>query len=215
MWEMRVFNTLGTNLALNKTAVASSSDAAPGLATDGIMFQNGGLDFGSRWENNYGDGRPDSLKGRDWLYVDLGAKYNVKYVALYWEHFGSGDFVIQAWTKDRALTAAGCADSNWTFLIRDTTLLYTKPPDFSQSSFPVPPTTTQYVRMHSYIRIPPERLPAGSPDIWGISIFEFEVYGSPVSTAINPAAFSQKTPISGSGISFVRAENGVWNIKNR
>jgi len=200
MWEMRVFNTLGTNLALNKTAVASSSDAAPGLATDGIMFQNGGLDFGSRWENNYGDGRPDSLKGNDWIYVDLGAKYTVKYIAIYWEHSASGNYVLQAWTKPGTPTAP---DSDWTFLLRDTNLTYSKPPDFCQTSFAVPPTATQYVRMHSYKRLPP---PAG--DIWGISIFEFEVYGTSASTAINPSSLPRKA--SSSNVNLIRTKEGIF-----
>lgn len=200
MWEMRIFNTLGTNLALHKTAVASSSDAACSLAVDGIMFNaDGSLNFNSRWENNYGDGRPDSLKGNDWIYVDLGAKFTVKYIAIYWEHSASGNYVLQAWTKPGTPTAP---DSDWTFLLRDTNLTYSKPPDFCQTSFAVPPTVTQYVRMHSYKRLPP---PAG--DIWGISIFEFEVYGTPTQTAINPASLVQKA--SASGLSLIRNKDGI------
>jgi hypothetical protein len=198
MWEMRVFNTLGSNLALHKTAVASTSDAAPSLAVDGIMFTNGALNFGSRWENNYGDGRPDSLKGNDWIYVDLGAKYTVKYIAIFWEHSGSGDYVLQAWTKAGTPTAA---DADWTLLLRDTTLHYSKPPDFSQTAFAVPPTQTQYVRMHSYKRLYPP-----SEFAWGISIFEFEVYGTST-TSTQPVASKPQSPAS--GLTLQRTKSGV------
>jgi hypothetical protein len=201
--ELQVFNTLGPNRALNKTAVASSNDGSgPNLAVDGIMFQNGGLNFGSRWENAY-QGRPtDSLKGCDWIYVDLGAKYLVSYIAIFWEHSHSGNYVLQAWTKDAALTAADTLDSEWTLLYKDTSLSYSKPPDFCQTSAAVTPTQTQYVRMHSYNKPKPY-----SEYAYGISIFEFEVYGLPASnTAI---AGSMAKPVTSSSLSLSRTANGV------
>jgi hypothetical protein len=81
-------------------------------------------------------------------------------------------------------------------------LTYSKPPDFCQTSFAVPPTVTQYVRMHSFKRLPP---PAG--DIWGISIFEFEVYGTTASTAINPSSLVEKA--SSSNLNFIRTKDGI------
>jgi hypothetical protein len=203
--ELQVFNTLGSNLALHKTAVASSSNggAVAGLATDGIMFNaDGSLNFNSRWENNYGGRANDSLKGCDWIYVDLGAKYLVSYIAIFWEHSHSGNYVLQAWTKDAALTAADTLDANWTFLVKDTSLTYSKPPDFCQTAFAVSPTKTQYVRMHSYDKAKPY-----AEFAWGISIFEFEVYGTSVSTSTIPESMTK--PAATSNLSFSHSASGV------
>src|SRR5271157_4308162 len=80
-WSFNTCAAARTNLALNKTATADSYDATggPQMAVDGKLGQN------SRWENNYAP-KPDSLKGNAWIYVDLGAKYLVDSVAIYWEH---------------------------------------------------------------------------------------------------------------------------------
>jgi F5/8 type C domain len=166
-----------TNLALNKTAIADSYVGArtPAMAVDGI---NSGE---SRWENNYLDGRPDSLKGNGWLYVDLGSKYLVDSVAIYWEHSGSGKYAIQVW--DSSTAAPSDSDTGWTTLLIDTTLTYTDAVQRCLSFLKLPPRETRYVRMRSYKRL-------WNPG-WGISIYEFEIYGTPVSLrdpALNASA---------------------------
>jgi hypothetical protein len=209
--ELEVFNTLGPNRALKKQAYASSSNngAGPEKAVDGAVFYPpdtlpqfvGQLNFNARWENNYGS-RPDSLRGLDWLYVDLGAKYTVKYIVLLWEHSHSGDYVVQAWTKSGAPTAADTADANWTLLATDKNLTYSKPPDFCQGTYAVTPTETQFVRMHSYKKAQPYAEYA-----WGISIWEFEVYGTPGPTSISPSALEYKNHASNHN--FIHTKNGV------
>lgn len=156
-----------TNLALHKTATADSYVGArtPAMAVDGI---NSGE---SRWENNYIDGRPDSLKGNGWLYVDLGTNYLVDSVAIYWEHSGSGKYAIQVW--DSTVAPPSNNDTGWTTLLTDTTLTYTDAVQRCLSFLKLPPRETRYVRMRSYKRL-------WNPG-WGISIYEFEVYGTPTS----------------------------------
>jgi hypothetical protein len=194
--ELFVYNTQGgtptkrTNLALNKTATADSHSGTggPELAVNGTLGQ------GSRWENNYG-AQPAGQEGNCWIYVDLGKKYKVDSVAIYWEHSGSKDYVIQAWPA--ASTGAPTAnDADWTTLLRDTTLYYQNPPvDMCLSFLKLTPTITQYVRMHSYKRI----------YSWGVSIMEFEIYGTDP-TSVLPTAQKQ---ISASGLALQRTASGI------
>jgi hypothetical protein len=186
------FAAARTNLALHKTAIADSYVGArtPAMTVDGV---NSGE---SRWENNYIDGRPDSAKGNGWVYVDLGAKYLVDSVAIYWEHSGSGNYVIQVWESDA--TPPSSNDTGWTNLLRDTTLTYTDAVERCLSFLKLPPKETRFVRMHSFKRL------WNNPG-WGISIYEFEVYGNPA-TVIRPEAGRQ--PMS-SGLTFTNTKSGA------
>ena len=189
MYEIRVFNTQGTvtpptrtNVALNKTGTASSTrnnGNIPNKAFDGAYGAT--LGQGSRWETAW-DNQPniDSIRGNCWLAVDLGAKYTIDSVAIYWEHSGSGKFAIQV-PKSDALPLDS-SDAGWTTLVIDTTLKFQPVPvDMGITQLKLPaPTTTRYVRVHSYKRL------AGDEFAYGISIEEFEVYGVPA-TSIKPA----------------------------
>jgi hypothetical protein len=168
LFNASIFAAPRSNLALHKTATADSYVGArtPAMAVDGI---NSGE---SRWENNYIDGRPDSLKGNGWLYVDLGTNYLVDSVAIYWEHSGSGKYAIQVWDSNGAPPSNN--DTGWTTLLTDTTLTYTDAVQRCLSFLKLPPRETRFVRMHSYKRL------WNNPG-WGISIYEFEVYGTPTS----------------------------------
>jgi hypothetical protein len=180
-----VFAASRENLALHKTATADSYVGArtPAMAVDGI---NSGE---SRWENNYIDGRPDSLKGNGWLYVDLGTNYLVDSVAIYWEHSGSGKYAIQVWDSNGATPSNN--DTGWTTLLTDTTLTYTDAVQRCLSFLKLPPSETRFVRMHSYKRL------WNNPG-WGISIYEFEVYGTP--TSVLASAKDNKSNTSGLNI---------------
>jgi hypothetical protein len=184
LFNASVFAAPRTNLALHKTATADSYVGArtPAMATDGI---NSGE---SRWENNYIDGRPDSLKGNGWLYVDLGTNYLVDSVAIYWEHSGSGKYAIQIWDSNGALPSNN--DTGWKTLLIDTTLTYTDAVERCLSFLKLPPSETRYVRMRSYKRL-------WNPG-WGISIYEFEVYGTP--TSVLTSAKDNKSNPSGLNI---------------
>jgi hypothetical protein len=78
--------TTGSNLALNKTAVASS------VYNDNVSFAASkavdGNATGTRWVS--------SANGANWIYVDLGASYSVSSVILTWTTTGYGkDYKIQ------------------------------------------------------------------------------------------------------------------------
>jgi len=71
-----------SNLAFQKTAVASSSSkdaGGPDQVTDGGV--------GSRWSSNYSDDQ--------WIYVDLGKEQPVNQVQLYWENAYAKSYKIQ------------------------------------------------------------------------------------------------------------------------
>ncbi len=69
-----------TNLALNKTATASTSLTSALNAVDG----NGG----TRWESAHGI-------SPSWLSVDLGASYNLSSVVIDWEAANAANYEVQ------------------------------------------------------------------------------------------------------------------------
>ncbi|GIF20819.1 hypothetical protein BJ973_001275 [Actinoplanes tereljensis] len=66
-------NPSGTNLALNKTATASSIESAPWPASAAVDG-----DMASRWSSGFADPQ--------WIKVDLGAVWAISDVRLAWEH---------------------------------------------------------------------------------------------------------------------------------
>ncbi|HEY8938713.1 MAG TPA: di-heme oxidoredictase family protein [Cellvibrio sp.] len=73
-----------TNLALNKTATASTALTAAANAVDG----NGG----TRWESTHGN-------GPSWLSVDLGASYSLTSVVIDWEAANAANYDVQGSTN--------------------------------------------------------------------------------------------------------------------
>ena len=140
------------NLALNKTATASSESNAgqtAGMAVDG--------DMGTRWGANQGDA---------WWQVDLGDIYSLTGVTINWEASYSQNFQIQ-------VSNTGAAGT-WT-------TVYTNAANTSQTSnITLANVYGRYVKLAS----------AGNgPAGWGISMYEFQVYGSPLANlALNKAA---------------------------
>ena len=201
MHEVQVFNTQGTvtpgnrvNIALHKAVKADSyaPGNTPEKAVDSIC---GGHAIGqdSRWESNWqAEPDVDSIRSNAWIYVDLGAKYTVDSVAIYWEHSGAKDYKVQAWPGTGTPTIS---DNDWTTLLRDTTLTYNADSDMCLSFLKLPPTATQYVRMHSYKRI----------FTYGISIIEFKIFGNPV-TAVEHISNNSKPS---SGLTLTSTSTGI------
>jgi hypothetical protein len=84
LWDFEVYSTSNTapvNLALNKTASASSylGGNTPALACDG--------NSATRWESAFSDPQ--------WIAVDLGSSYSVSGVTLNWETAAGKDYKIQ------------------------------------------------------------------------------------------------------------------------
>ena len=131
--------TVGTNLALGKPAVASSLQAAQYPASAAV---DGNLT--TRWSSQFSDPQ--------WIYVDLGATYNINRVKLVWEAAYGKSFQIQVSPDATNWTEIYSTTTN-TALTNDLTGLT---------------GTGRYVRMNGRLR--------GTP--YGYSLYEIEVYGS-------------------------------------
>ena len=129
----------GTNLALYKAATASSLENASYPATNAF---DGNLN--TRWSSAFSDPQ--------WIYVDLGATYNISEVVLYWEAAYGKSYQIQV-SSDA---------TNWTTIYSTTTGLGGTE-DLSGLS-----GTGRYVRMYGTVR--------GTP--YGYSLFEFQVFSA-------------------------------------
>jgi hypothetical protein len=138
-WVQFTGNATNVNLALNKTTTVSSTENA---GTPGSAAVDGNA--GTRWSSLAADPQ--------WIYVDLGATYNVNRVKITWETALGRDYLVQigastgAWTTMRTITAN-------TALVNDHTGLS---------------GTGRYIRIYGTAR--------GTQ--WGYSIFELEVYGA-------------------------------------
>jgi F5/8 type C domain/Domain of unknown function (DUF1929)/Glyoxal oxidase N-terminus len=127
------------NLALNRPAVASSVEGAQYPARAAV---DGNLT--TRWSSRFSDPQ--------WIYVDLGATYNINRVKLVWEAAYGKSFKIQVspdatnWTDIFSTTTNTSLTNNLTGLAG----------------------TGRYVRMYGLTR--------GTP--YGYSLYEMEVYGS-------------------------------------
>jgi hypothetical protein len=133
------------NLALNQPVTVSSYQASspycPGsYAVDGNTTS-------TRWATAWSDPQ--------WIYVDLGAAYNVAEVQLYWENAYATSFQIQV-SSDTL---------NWTNIFSTTTGLGGVQDLTGLSG------AGRYVRMYGTKRA----------TTYGYSLWEFQVYGSPVS----------------------------------
>jgi beta-glucanase (GH16 family) len=134
----------GTNLALNKPTTTSSNEVPEmggALAVDGSAT--------TRWASAFADPQ--------WIYVDLGARYNVSRVKLSWEAAYGKDYVVQLSNDAATWTTIKTVTGNTT-LANDHTGL-------SGSG--------RYVRIYGTAR----------GTTYGYSLYELEVYGTPATSS--------------------------------
>jgi mannan endo-1,4-beta-mannosidase len=141
--EMPGWNNVGgtvpTNLATNRPVTVSSTEAGGNVAANAVDNS-----YSTRWSSVYSDPQ--------WIYVDLGATYNVNRVKITWEAAYGRDYRVEisadasSWTSMRNITAN-------TSLVNDHTGL-------SGSG--------RYVRIYGTAR----------GTTFGYSIFALEVYGT-------------------------------------
>ena len=154
------------NLALNQPVTASSYQASSPYCP-AIYAVDGNLT--TRWASAWSDPQ--------WIYVDLGATYNINEVGLDWEDAYATHFQIQV--SSNAV--------NWTS-IYSTTTGAGGPQDLTGLNGLLP-GAGRYVRMYGTAR--------GTS--YGYSLWEFQIYGTPVPTNQSPvlAAIPNQSILAG------------------
>ncbi|ROS31309.1 discoidin domain-containing protein [Cellulomonas sp. PhB150] len=93
--SVKVVDGAGVNVALGKAATASSSQDPAAQGVDGVMTTKWGSALDGSW-----NGKDD-----EWFQVDLGARYDVHQVKLFWEGAAFGkDYDVQVSTDGTAWT---------------------------------------------------------------------------------------------------------------
>lgn len=153
------------NLALNKTAVADCEEASSlgaSKAVDGDTASKS-----SRWSSEE-DASASKEGGPHWIYVDLGAQYDVKSVRVFWEQRKAKGYKIQVANGDSAPTS----DSDWKTVYTNND----RPANKEDLITLGEAHKARYVRL--YIDHNTHADPDGGVP-WGtVSIYELEVYGS-------------------------------------
>lgn len=101
-----------------------------------------------------------------WIYVDLGSTQNISQVRLYWQD-------VSAYGKSYQIQVSGDA-SNWTTVYSTTNGMG------NLEAINFAPSWARYVRMYGTQR----------GTIWGYSLYEFQVYGTPNVALNSPVAVS-------------------------
>jgi hypothetical protein len=147
---------LGPNLALGRTAVASS--VYNGANASNVNDNN----FGTRWQGLFGT-------QTEWIYIDLGAaSVKATAVELVWEAAYSTTFDIQVCTSN--CTGTNVDNWGWTTVVSPTNTFPTNP---YYEMIPIPvgsQVAGQYIRMKS--KTLKQQGVAYGPSLW-----EFEVFG--------------------------------------
>jgi chitinase len=162
IWELSQ-DAIGVNSllsAINQVVVANTTPVPANLAT-GKQVTVSSTEAGSNVASNAVDGsyttRWSSLyTDAEWLTVDLGAAYNVNRVKLTWEAAYGKDYTVQYSTDGSSWSTAKSITGN-TDLVNDHTGLT---------------GTSRYVRINGTAR----------GTVYGYSVYELEVYGTPVTT---------------------------------
>jgi hypothetical protein len=171
------------NLALGRTAVASSVEGTPygaSYAVDGNSQ--------TRWSSQFSDPQ--------WIYVDLGARYDVDRVVLHWETAFARFYDLQI--SDDAINWTPLASQSWGS-------------DGGIDNWHNLTGTGRYVRMYGRARATP----------WGYSLWEIEIYGTPSSSPPPPPAsvnlalkrFTFASSVEGPGLEPMRAVDGSLSTR--
>ncbi|MCA8832963.1 galactose-binding domain-containing protein [Hymenobacter pini] len=168
-----------TNLALNKPTFTSSTEnsGTPGsAAVDGNTTS-------TRWSSTFADPQ--------WIYVDLGASYNVNRVKLTWEAAYGKDYLVQVspdattWTTIKTVTGNSTLTNDHTGLTG----------------------TGRYVRMYGTARA------VINGASYGYSLYELEVYGTAASGGGTGSTACTGTVANGDYSYEVSTTNGTVNWK--
>ncbi|WP_165821952.1 Ig-like domain-containing protein [Hymenobacter edaphi] len=177
--SVTVSSTTAVNLALNKPTVTSSTEnsGTPGsAAVDGNTTS-------TRWSSAFADPQ--------WIYVDLGASYNVSRVKLTWEAAYGKDYLVQVSSDAATWTTIRTVTGNTT-LVNDHTGLS---------------GTGRYVRLYGTARA------VINGASYGYSLYELEVYGTATGGGTGGNGLCTGTVASGDYSYEVSTTNGTVNWK--
>lgn len=157
-------STPTTNLALNRPVTVSSVEPPPNSA--GCCAGSNAVDgnTSTRWASAETD--------NEWIYIDLGAQYNISQAVLRWEAAYASSFKVQA-SNDA---------SAWQDCYSTTT------GTGGTQTLSLSNCTGRYVRMLGIKR--------GTP--YGYSLYEFEAYGTPTGTTTTTTSTTPTTTTSSS-----------------
>ncbi len=149
------------NVALNKTAVASSIEADSVRASNAVDGDTSSRT--SRWGSNVGN-------GPHWIYVDLGREMDVNVVKVFWENRKATNYKIQIATT----LSETMSESDW-----QTVKEFSERPDTVDEKIVLDQVyTARYVRL--YITSHTSADPDGGVAWNSVSIYEMEIYGGDV-----------------------------------
>lgn len=163
------------NLAYNKTVVAGYE---PGNAGEHSEYAVDGS-TSTQWTTY-----SDQATSKEWIYVDLGACYQLNRIEVLWGDVYSTDYILQVRHSAPANATEAADDSKWYTVaeVTDATASTTKATTVNN--------TARYVRMHSLTR-----------SSTFLRVYEFRVFGTGTATTDNTA------PVI-SAASFKPASNG-------
>lgn len=147
------------NVALNKGGEASSVEAAT-LAADKLTDGDTSTKS-SRWSSSVG-AKPS------WVYIDLGASYDVSTIRLYWERRNATNYKVQISNAETVPTD----DSGWTDVYTSTSAPANKMEDITVADGP---QKARFVRVYISDYVSADQYGDGE---WNsVSLYEIEVYG--------------------------------------
>lgn len=207
--EMKVIQVQGDiasqdpaeNVALNKTAVASSIEANSVRAANAVDGDT--TSRTSRWGSNVGN-------GPHWIYVDLGREMNVNVVKVFWENRKATNYKIQiANTLSEVMS-----ESDWT-----TVKEFSDRPEVTDEKIVLDQVyTARYVRL--YISSHTSADPDGGVNWNTVSIYEMEVYGGNIepqdpteNVALNKTAVANGVEDNAATLAANKAVDGNKNTR--
>ena len=154
------------NVALGKSAVASSEEASSVTASNAVDGDRTSRD--SRWGSAMGD-------GPHWIYVDLGSVMDVQTVRIYWENRKATDYEIQIAEE----LSDPMSDADW-----ETVASFTESPSSTTDSIELDQVyQARYVRL--YISDFTSTDPDSGETYNTVSIYEMEIYGGTPAIALS------------------------------
>ncbi|HEY0067330.1 MAG TPA: discoidin domain-containing protein [Flavisolibacter sp.] len=170
IWEFEIYGTivtpLGTNIALGKPAVASSEQNPAVVASaavdgegdeDDVDYLGGCTGACTFWASDEG-------VDPQWIYVDLGARYNLRQAIIYWGFFNARDFQIEVSNDGVTWTPVNSVVDNTAYV----------------NTLDLTGASGQYVRL----------LGTERNTIYSYIVYEFQLYGTEVILPINLSEFT-------------------------